>query len=218
MILTCPECETQYFAEATTIGSDGRAVKCVSCGHTWLVGADGQQMGHSNGPGAHETYRLKLRERRQRQSRQAVMIVWSTLAALSVALLAGLYIFRIEVVERWPVSASSYARLGLDVNRFGLDFIETRADRFFEGTTPILEVRGNLRNIRRRAIQAPNIRVDMLDEQGRVISTAYSPIVPAQILPGDIAAFAARIENPPYESFELDVSLVSPQSVQDNTL
>ena len=214
MILTCPECETQYFAEEATIGDSGRTVKCATCGHSWFVGPDGRQLGRPGGTGAHEAYWLKVRERRQRQSRQAAITAWTTVIALFAVILSGMYFLRGEVVQRWPASASTYAQLGLEVNRFGLDFLETRADRFFEGTTPILEVRGNLKNIRRREVDAPFIRVDMLDEAGAVIASSYAPIVPAQIEAGDIAAFAARIENPPYESFELDVSLVANQPTE----
>ncbi len=216
MILTCPECETQYFAEDSTIGDSGRTVKCATCGHSWFVGSDGHQIG-SRAAGAHEMYRLKVRERRQKQSRQVVFSVWATVMALFVLTVSGLYLLRTDVVERWPETATSYAMLGLEVNRFGLDFVETRADRFFDGTTPILEVRGHLRNIRRSQIDAPQIRVDMLDETGIIIATSYADIAPPEIAAGDLAAFAARIENPPYESFELDISLIAPNPQPNNS-
>ena len=37
MILTCPHCETQYFADDSTIGESGRTVKCAACGGSWFV-------------------------------------------------------------------------------------------------------------------------------------------------------------------------------------
>lgn len=207
MILTCPECETQYFAEDSTIGESGRTVKCATCGHSWFVGPDGAD-GEANALGAHEAYRLKVKERRRRKSRAAALSAWTTTAAMFVIILAGLLLFRGEVVKRWPESASTYAAIGIPVNRFGLEFLDTEAERFFDGTTPILEVRGAVQNISGRTASAPLVRVILLDDQGQQVAEAFAPITPSSIPADATAVFAARVENPPFESFELELDLV----------
>jgi predicted Zn finger-like uncharacterized protein len=35
MILTCPQCETRYQADASKFAPPGRKVRCAKCGHTW---------------------------------------------------------------------------------------------------------------------------------------------------------------------------------------
>ncbi|MEO1553204.1 MAG: MJ0042-type zinc finger domain-containing protein [Pseudomonadota bacterium] len=207
MILTCPECETQYFAEDSTIGESGRTVKCATCGHSWFVGPEGSGA-EANALGAHEAYRLKVKERRRRKSRAAAFSAWTTTAATLVALIAGLLIFRGEVVKRWPESASTYAAIGIPVNRFGLEFLETEAERFFDGTTPILEVRGAVQNVSGRTTTAPRVRVILLDDQGNQVAEAFAPITPSSIPADATAVFAARVENPPFEAFELELDLV----------
>ena len=207
MILTCPECETQYFAEDSTIGESGRTVKCAACGHSWFVGPEGSG-GEADVLGAHESYRLKVKERRRRKSRAAALSAWTTTAAAFVVILAGLLLFRGEVVKRWPESASTYAAIGIPVNRFGLEFLETEAERFFDGTTPILEVRGAVQNISGRTATAPMVRVILLDDQGVQVAEAFAPITPSSIPADATAIFAARVENPPFESFELELDLV----------
>lgn len=207
MILTCPECETQYFAEDSTIGESGRTVKCASCGHSWFVGPEGTGAGAAT-LGAHETYRLKVRERRRRKSRAAALSAWTATAAAFVVILTGLVLFRGEVVKRWPESASTYAAIGMPVNRFGLEFMETEAERFFDGTTPILEVRGAVQNVTSNTVAAPLVRVILLDDQGVKVAEAFAPIQPSSIPEEATAVFAARVENPPFESFELELDLV----------
>ena len=207
MILTCPECETQYFADEATIGESGRTVKCASCGHSWFVGPEGAKPGEAT-LGAHETYRLKVRERRRRKSRNAAFTAWTTTAAAALVIIAGLLLLRGEVVKRWPESASTYAAIGMPVNRFGLEFLETEAERFFDGTTPILEVRGAVRNSSNRTVSAPNVRVILLDDQGAPVAEAFAPVTPTSIPEDATAIFTARIENPPFESFELELNFV----------
>ena len=207
MILTCPECETQYFAEDSTIGDSGRTVKCATCGHSWFVGPEGSAPG-TEAMGAHETYRLKVRERRRRKSRAAALSAWTAIGAALLVIVAGLLLFRGEVVKRWPESASTYAAIGMPVNRFGLEFLETEAERFFDGTTPILEVRGAVQNTSRRTQDAPLVRVILLDDQGAEVAEAYAPVTPSSIPSEATALFAARIENPPFESFELELDFV----------
>lgn len=207
MILTCPECETQYFADDSTIGESGRTVKCAACGHSWFVGPEGNNTGQA-ALGAHEAYRLKVRERRRRKSRAAALSAWTATAAAFVVILTGLVLFRGEVVNRWPESASTYAALGMPVNRFGLEFVESEAERFFDGTTPILEVRGAVQNVTNRTVSAPMVRVILLDDQGAQVAEAFAPISPSSIPSDASAIFAARVENPPFESFELELELV----------
>ncbi|MEM1146430.1 MAG: MJ0042-type zinc finger domain-containing protein [Pseudomonadota bacterium] len=207
MILTCPECETQYFAEDSTIGESGRTVKCAACGHSWFVGPEGDRSA-TNTVGAHEAYRLKVRERRMRKSRAAAFSAWSTTVAAFVVVLAGLLVFRSEVVKRWPQSASTYAAIGMPVNRFGLEFLDTEAERFFDGTTPILEVRGAVQNVTGRTKDAPLVRVILLDDEGQQVAQAFAQITPSSIPADATAVFAARVENPPFESFELELDFV----------
>ena len=216
MILTCPECETQYFAEDSTIGESGRTVKCAACGHSWFVGPEGANTG-SAVLGAHETYRLKVRERRRRKSRAAALSAWTATAAAFVVILSGLILFRGQVVDRWPESASTYAALGMPVNRFGLEFVETEAERVFDGTTPILEVRGAVQNVTGRSVTAPMVRVILLDDQGAQVAEAFAPISPASIPENATALFAARVENPPFESFELELELVPNDTAMADT-
>lgn len=217
MILTCPDCETQYFAEDSTIGDSGRTVKCATCGHSWFVGPEGITEPPTSLAGAHEAYRAKVRERRRRKSRSAALTAWLATFIVFATVLSGLVVFRKQVVKQWPESASTFAAIGLTVNRFDLAFLETEAERFFDGTTPILEVRGTVQNISRGDVIAPQVRVKLLNDQGEDIAEAFAGVTPSNIPPGATARFAARVENPPFESFELELSFVPADTAVSGT-
>ena len=210
MILTCPNCETQYFADESTIGESGRTVKCAACDHSWFVGPEGHSEGQK-GPiaGAHEAYREKVRQRRLRASRSAAVMAWVIMGSVFGAALVGGVIFRDRVVEAWPQSAATFKAVGLEVNRFGLEFLETEAERYFDGTTPILEITGQVENSSGRARRSPFVRVLLLDEAGKMIGESFAPITPSQIPPGQNASFSTRVENPPFEACELELQFAT---------
>jgi predicted Zn finger-like uncharacterized protein len=211
MILTCPSCETQYFADDSTIGDSGRSVKCAACAHTWHVHAEGvisREPVEIAAGGAHEAYRLRLRERRQRQSNLTAASVWLIMAILFVALLSSAVIFRNKVVNIWPESAQAFKLAGLDVNRFGLDFADIDAKRTFEGTMPILVISGSVSNVSDRNQPGSDVRVGLLDEHGVEVADVLAPLDVDALAPGQMAQFETRLENPPVEAFELELSFI----------
>lgn len=210
MILTCPNCETQYFADDSTIGDSGRTVKCAACDHSWFVGPQGE-VKSDRGPiaGAHEAYREKVRERRRKASRSAALMAWLIVGGAFGGLLAGSVLFRDRVVEVWPQAAATFKTAGLEVNRFGLEFLDTEAERYFEGTVPVLEIEGRVENVSSRERAAPYVRVLLLDESGGTIGESFAPIRPERIPADQEATFSTRIENPPFEAFELELQFAS---------
>ena len=42
MILVCPSCETRYKVDDSSLGDEGRQVKCARCGHVWHAGPEPQ--------------------------------------------------------------------------------------------------------------------------------------------------------------------------------
>lgn len=217
MILICPSCETQYFADDTTIGDSGRTVKCAACGHSWFVHGDGAtakepvntaEAEKNAEQGAHEAYREQVRLRRKRKSRLAATTSWLVTATIFFGLGAAAIIMRNDVVKLWPESAAAYKLVGLDVNRFGLDFQVIDASRTFDGTTPVLNVSGEVMNNSNTTQQAPKIRVGLRDEYQREVAFMLADIEPGRIPAGQTGYFTARLEDPPVESFDLELSFI----------
>ncbi|MEQ8299708.1 MAG: zinc-ribbon domain-containing protein [Hyphomonas sp.] len=214
MILTCPSCETQYFADDSTIGESGRTVKCATCGHSWFVrpeGVAGHE--HAAAPAAHEVYRERVREQRRRKSRFAALVSWIVTAAVFFTLGLAAIIFRNDVVKFWPESASAYKRVGFSVNRYGLEFENIERSRTFNDTIPVVTVSGKAVNVARSTVDTPAVRVSLMDERGEEVALKFGSITPSELDAGQTGTFKIVLEQAPMESFEIELSFVAKADV-----
>jgi predicted Zn finger-like uncharacterized protein len=209
MILTCPSCETQYFADDSTIGESGRTVKCATCGHSWFVNPQGIA-GHepAAAPAAHEVYRERVREQRRRKSRFAALLSWIVTAGVFFTLGVAAIIFRNDVVKFWPESATAYKRVGFSVNRFGLEFENIERSRTFNDTIPVVTVSGKAVNVARSTVVTPAVRVSLMDERGNEVALKFGSITPGELDAGATGTFMIVLEQAPMESFEIELSFV----------
>lgn len=209
MILTCPSCETQYFADDSTIGESGRTVKCAACGISWFVAPPEQDAAARRTPAAaHEIYRERVREQRRKKSRFAALLSWLITAGIFFMLGVAAIMFRNEVVKAWPQAAGAYKQVGFDVNRFGLEFEDIERSRTFNDTIPIVTVAGKTVNVSRSSVETPAVRVDLKDERGTIVATKFGRIHPDTLAAGAEGAFQIVLEQAPMESFEIELSFV----------
>ncbi|MFT5775721.1 DUF3426 domain-containing protein [Hyphomonas sp.] len=214
MILTCPSCETQYFADDSTIGESGRTVKCATCGHSWFVRPEGvAEHEHAAAPAAHEVYRERVREQRRRKSRFAAFVSWIVTAAVFFTLGLAAIIFRNDVVKFWPESATAYKRAGFSVNRFGLEFENIERSRTFNDTIPVVTVSGKAVNVARSTVETPAVRVSLKDERGQQVAQKFGTITPSELDAGSTGTFRIVLAQAPMESFEIELSFVDRDDV-----
>lgn len=229
MILVCPSCDTRYFAADSSVGKEGRKVRCTACGHSWFATADAEggiatgddvgltreqverlrqtaAAGAAGNAGPHAEFRARKLERQRRNRAIAAFSAWAIGFILFGSAAASAVVFRNQVAEAWPKTASIYKMVGLGVNRFGLDFENVTARRSFDGTTPVLTVAGAAVNQGDAERPAPKIRVSLRDEAGAEVGV-WSDDLPAEsIKPGEKVEFTTRIVAPPVDTFRLAVT------------
>lgn len=229
MILVCPSCDTRYFAADASLGKEGRKVRCTSCGHSWFATADGEggiatgddvgltreqverlrqsaAAGAASSAGPHAEFRARKLERQRRNRAIAAFSAWGIGFILFGSAAASTVIFRNQVAEAWPRTASIYKMVGLGVNRFGLDFEEVTARRSFDGTTPVLTVTGKAVNRGDTERATPKIRVSLRDEAETEVGVWTDSLPAPAIGPGETIEFTTRIVAPPVDTFRLAVT------------
>jgi predicted Zn finger-like uncharacterized protein len=230
MILVCPSCDTRYFAEDSSIGKEGRRVRCATCGHAWHAKAveEGEaavapddtgltreqverlrQTAQANSrtrAGPHAEFRAREHAKRKRAKGRAVTIAWAVSGVVFLGLVGAAVIFRNEVAEAFPRAASIYRLVGLDVNRFGLVLENVAAKRSFDGTTPVLTVTGAAVNTSEEPRATPQLRVTLKDEGGNEVQTWMDKLAVPTLGPGQRTEFTSRFEAPPVETYRLTVT------------
>lgn len=230
MILVCPSCDTRYFAEDSSIGKEGRRVRCATCGHAWhaKLQEEGEtaaapddtgltreqverlrQTAQANSKaraGPHAEFRAREHAKRKRAKGQAISIAWISTGVIFLAAIGGAVLFRNEVAQAFPKVASLYRVVGLDVNRYGVTLENVVAKRSFDGTTPVLTVTGAAVNVSDEARPTPALRVTLKDEAGKEVQTWTDKLAVPHLAPGERTEFTSRFEAPPVETYRLTVT------------
>lgn len=231
MILTCTSCATRYYADDAAIGPSGRTVRCAACSHEWFVepqlvlGETAQKPEPLTrervermrraadmpgpAPSAAARYRQQQADRMRRERARVAVVAWGATGAALAASTAGAVMFRQDVAELWPRSASAFAAVGLDVNVYGLEFEDVAVERAFEGPTPVLLVSGEIRNIGRDDKDAPPVRITLRDDHSNELYEVIHVVDAGSIAAGASAPFQIRVENPPADAVDLETTFAS---------
>jgi hypothetical protein len=145
----------------------------------------------------------------RRDRARAAVVVWGATGAALAASATGMVMFRQDVAELWPRSASAFAALGLDVNVYGLEFYDLAVERDFSGATPVLVVSGEVRNIGRDDKLVPPVRVSLRDTNSHEIMQLVNAITDQPVAAGAAVPFQIRVENPPTEAVDLETTFAS---------
>ncbi|MGE0596794.1 MAG: hypothetical protein AB7P07_10520 [Hyphomonadaceae bacterium] len=145
----------------------------------------------------------------RRDRARAAAVVWGATGAALAASATGMVMFRQDVAELWPRSASAFAALGLDVNVYGLEFYDLAVERDFEGATPVLVVSGEVRNIGRDDKLVPPVRISLRDTRSHEIFELVNAITDQPVAAGAAVPFQIRVANPPAEAVDLEATFAS---------
>jgi predicted Zn finger-like uncharacterized protein len=160
-------------------------------------------------PSAAAKFRQQQAERMRRDRTRAAVVVWGATGAALAASATGMVMFRQDVAELWPRSASAFAALGLDVNVYGLEFYDLAVERDFEGATPVLVVSGEVRNIGRDDKLVPPVRISLRDTRSQEIFELVNAITDQPVAAGAAVPFQIRVENPPADAVDLEATFAS---------
>ena len=116
---------------------------------------------------------------------------------LLVAVLAGGYWFRTEIVRVVPDMAGLYSELGLKVNVVGLEFSDVNTLMTRRGADAVLSVVAKIRAVEPRSVVVPPVVVTLLDAQDKPVYQWSVTPAAGDVAPGEALDFTAELASPP---------------------
>jgi predicted Zn finger-like uncharacterized protein len=234
MILTCPDCASSYFVDDKLMTAP-RAVRCTACGKRWTadptldlvsspdegaiaveppkpapVAAPEPPLTMAELPGEELPKAIRAKAESERRMREAAGtgIIWAGMTAALAVIIAAAVVFRVDLVRIWPRTAGAFASVGLPVNNVGLVIEGLRAEPSLQDGHAALTISGVLRNIQDHPVEAPPLRISLLNPAGKrvagKVAAAADPLVP----PGETRHFSIAIVDPPSTAKDLEVGFV----------
>ena len=233
MILTCPECSTNYMAKDGTIGPNGRSVRCARCESVWYVGGvdpdalaleDNESILITPEPdpqaelpfvpdikspvtvGAHTLLRDKADAEKLAKRRRTLRLIWSV--PLAVLTLAAILVVlkRQAIVETFPQSATLYQAIGIEMKANGLDVRDLTNQRLVIDGDPVLRVTGKVFNLTSNSISSPLIQLRLENRSGEALADWF--VEPGVIGAGDSVDIETDYPAPPIDGVELRYQFV----------
>lgn len=209
MIVSCPNCSTRYTLSESSVGANGRKVKCAKCGHIWwqravetdFFSADLSDApteirpSHPVGRGAAKGGKggAKAAGKKPRFTRpdKRSLIGLAVLAVVVAAVGAGGYLARDYVVHRWPPAALLYETLGMAVEApgAGLQLQNVRSEQKIEGGATSLLVQGQIVNVSDVERMVPRLRAVSLGADRKPLQSWLMDPSAERLQPGDFATF-----------------------------
>jgi len=228
MILTCPECSTNYMAKDGSIGPNGRTVRCARCENVWYVeGVDPDALALEDNQtvlltpepdpqpelpfvpdaaapvtvGAHTLLRDKADAEKLRRRKRAIGLIWTV--PLGLLLIAGTatILKRQAIVEAFPKAATFFQAFGLNVKATGLDVRGLKNQRLLVDGEPVLRVTGEVVNLTSRTLVAPPIQFRLENRSGEPLADWF--VEPGTIEAGKSVTIEADYPAPPIDGVEL---------------
>lgn len=228
MILTCPDCATSYFVDDLRIPRGGRMVKCTSCGNRWRafqdrsetedetpdVEAPAPALREAPPPASDDVQITPPKAPAPKPEPKAKapvgVVVGVSLLAVAALALGGALVFRQQVADIVPATAPAFAAIGLPVNTLGLVIEGVKQQKTFQAGRPALSVTGSIRNVRKASIEAPPIRINLVDKDGKPVAGVLAQPLNAKLPPGATRYFAVTLADPPAGAHALDISFEPP--------
>ena len=143
-------------------------------------------------------------ERKPAKKKAPIAVVVAVSVAAAVALvLGGAVLFRQQVADLAPGTASLFAAIGLPVNTTGL-VVELKSQPVLQAGRPAWSVTGSIRNVNKTPTEVPPIRFTLLDKSGKPVAGLLAHPLNAKIPPGATRYFAVALPDPPAGASHLD--------------
>ncbi len=141
----------------------------------------------------------------------AARLAWLLLIVVVGGVVGGTLAFQSSIVSAWPNAKRFYDLVGLTsvpgTAKFGFQNVK-HSDIKVDGRD-LIRIEGELVNLSEVPGDVPDLRVNFLDAEGRVVKTWRFPPPERKMLPDETVTFVTQVPAPPPEARRMDVGLAT---------
>jgi predicted Zn finger-like uncharacterized protein len=116
-----------------------------------------------------------------------------------------------QVARTLPGTASIYSALGIEVNKTGFRIEATQTPEVVN-SIPVIVIKGELINETDSDLEAPGVRITVLDAKGKALLNWVVKPDQERVGPRGKATFSARLESPPADADSLEFRIAQPET------
>lgn len=202
MIVTCPTCATRYTLADSSVGGQGRKVRCAKCGHIWWQSPVEDEPSFSLNDDITEIRPSrplpKSKPPRDKAATRRALVGWGAFLAVLALIGAAGFFARHQIVRLWPPAALFYETAGLPVEPpgAGLQLQNVRSEQKTEGGATVLIVDGQIINVSDVIRPVPHVRAVSLGQDRKPVKSWSIQASATQLLPGEVATFRDAQRDP----------------------
>jgi predicted Zn finger-like uncharacterized protein len=225
LILICPACSKRYLVPSSSLGADGRRVRCAACGNSWFQEPPPQETEASPlnfddpvfDPPPEDVEPPPLRAGsnlpalRRKPVKKRKPIGWIVLILVVGVLLGGGILGRASIVGLWPPAARLYEAVGLPVPVPGAGLLlhDVATERMTQGGVPVIVVTGSVVNPTGEIRDVPKLRASLRDSQRKEVQSWTFSADTDKLVPGEFVKFGSEFANPSAEAVDLTLTFTN---------
>lgn len=112
---------------------------------------------------------------------------------------------RQKFADLFPSLAPIYSKIGLSVNRIGLEIRNTKAQILTEGAFSVLAIEGQLANVKKQTMAVPALQITISAPDGQPIYQWMAEAPKSHLNAGEVTYFRARLTAPPDQADKVTI-------------
>lgn len=201
MIVTCPKCSAKYSVDASSLGDEGRKLKCSQCQNVWY------QKPAEDRP--HKIKETKAKPAAKKPKRKfKLRFGWIGFFSFITISILGCFSFRHTIVGIWPNMTPFYELFGFEVAPigYGLEITDLEAiqSHGMDGKLYFF-IKGSVVNITKSEKKVPNIVCILFDDESKEITRFTMAAHDSKLGGLGRTEFQGKFENNSLDSHEVKI-------------
>lgn len=151
----------------------------------------------------HAVMRDKAERKKARRRLFGVGMIWLTTLAILVIAATIAYLFRAQIVEKFPSTRALYEAVGVEASETGLEIQGIRTEFGEVDGIPVLFVNGIIANYDLKPRDVPMVQINFKNDNDEILANWVIEPSKTVLKKGESQSFSSQYPNPPIDATKL---------------